>query len=83
MQTVLIDLKHILTNYSLEIKASINLKELVPTDDDRQVQSKGKKKTAKSKEVEDEISLADDISEEEANPTSLPPTESISNPGDD
>ena len=24
------DLKHILTNYSLEIKASINLKELVP-----------------------------------------------------
>ena len=27
------DLKHILTNYSLEIKASINLKELVPEED--------------------------------------------------
>ncbi len=48
------DLKHILTNYSLEIKASINLKELVPENADKPAKIKKKsKKLKKAKQAEE------------------------------
>ena len=41
------DLKHILTNYSLEVKASFHLKELVP-EEDKQSQQDSQEETPKN-----------------------------------